>query len=266
MKIGEIAKMFGLSSEMLRYLEKQGLISPPRDKNGIYRDYDMIAVLKIFEYVKYRAIGLSVKSISELTGMNEPDPLVRQLKQIYAKTKRQIELTAFLNEYIEQYIDSLETLPHNLNRTWFSYMRPIRYIRTGSGKLTDESENENAEITTRWRKFVPYVSVGMLYEFDDARKQTRKEAIFLVERQTAERLQIPASVFDREIPRSLCLSTFVQTVDISNLDRVAENISREIKEKDNMHCTHVIARLLTCLGDAQNMKHYYHIQAVTRPE
>jgi DNA-binding transcriptional MerR regulator len=65
MRIGELARRTGVDQQLLRYYEKQGLLTPERTANG-YRDYsdgDVVAVRHIRELL---AAGLSTAAIAEL--------------------------------------------------------------------------------------------------------------------------------------------------------------------------------------------------------
>ena len=43
-KIGDISRLFNLSSEMIRYYEKMGIIDPIRDEKNGYRYYSIFDI------------------------------------------------------------------------------------------------------------------------------------------------------------------------------------------------------------------------------
>ncbi|WP_340394961.1 MerR family transcriptional regulator [Paenibacillus sp. FSL E2-0177] len=63
MKIGELAKLTGVSVRSLRYYESQGLISPTRQANG-YREYSSLAVETVETIKLYLNLGLSTEQIA----------------------------------------------------------------------------------------------------------------------------------------------------------------------------------------------------------
>ncbi|AIQ72278.1 MULTISPECIES: MerR family transcriptional regulator [Paenibacillus] len=63
MKIGELAKLTGVSVRSLRYYESQGLISPIRQANG-YREYSLLAVETVETIKLYLNLGLSTEQIA----------------------------------------------------------------------------------------------------------------------------------------------------------------------------------------------------------
>ena len=63
--IAEISKEFGLSAYTLRFYEKEGLMSVPRNNSGI-RDYDDESRRRINAVVHYRRAGVTLAQIKEI--------------------------------------------------------------------------------------------------------------------------------------------------------------------------------------------------------
>lgn len=66
MKIGEAAKMTGLSVSNIRFYEKKGLLTPSRNKESQYRDFSKEDVERLKKIVVLRKAGISVEKISLL--------------------------------------------------------------------------------------------------------------------------------------------------------------------------------------------------------
>lgn len=64
MRIGELAEMFGVTTDTLRFYEQKGLIRSTRLENG-YRDYseDMLIILSYIQTAQ--RLGFSLKEIGE---------------------------------------------------------------------------------------------------------------------------------------------------------------------------------------------------------
>lgn len=66
MKIGELAKQIGLSTDTLRYYEKEGLISPStRHANG-YRQYNQDTFQQLQFITHAKTVGFSLKECRQL--------------------------------------------------------------------------------------------------------------------------------------------------------------------------------------------------------
>ncbi|PWJ95660.1 DNA-binding transcriptional MerR regulator [Oceanotoga teriensis] len=64
LKIGEISKFYGISTDTLRYYEKMGIVKPERNING-YRMYSMNQIWKINVITDLRKLGFPLKMIKE---------------------------------------------------------------------------------------------------------------------------------------------------------------------------------------------------------
>ena len=100
-KIGEIAKLLGISAETIRNYEKKGLIEPYKEDSN-YRYFDIIKVNHLFNIQKFQKYGYNLHEIKDL--MNE-----NTLKEAeYSLINREKEL---LNEafYLNLKINSVNT-------------------------------------------------------------------------------------------------------------------------------------------------------------
>jgi len=61
-RVAELAKLYGLNSDTLRYYEEQGLLSPKRSENG-YREYSVTDLCTINIIRSMRELGVGIKTI-----------------------------------------------------------------------------------------------------------------------------------------------------------------------------------------------------------
>ena len=74
MKIGELARATGTSSETVRYYERIGLLRPPERTDGNYRDYAPAAVERLAFIRHARGLGFEINDIRSLLELAEqPD-------------------------------------------------------------------------------------------------------------------------------------------------------------------------------------------------
>ncbi|NMO80065.1 MerR family transcriptional regulator [Niallia alba] len=110
----QVAEMFDLSVDTLRYYEKIGVIPPvTRDKNG-YRNYQTSDLNWIFLAKSLRSAGLSIESLIEfasLAGLSETQNvedaqkqiLVDQLEEIEENIKKMKDVRSLLQYKIDTY-------------------------------------------------------------------------------------------------------------------------------------------------------------------
>ena len=90
MRIGEAAKLSGVSAELIRYYEGAGLLSPAgRDANG-YRIFDERNVHELRFIRRSRTLGFPIKQIDELLKLwrdkQRPSRKVRALAEMHKQS------------------------------------------------------------------------------------------------------------------------------------------------------------------------------------
>ena len=103
MKIGEVAKETGLSISNIRFYEKKGLLSPKRQEESGYREYEQEDVRHLKEIMLLRKLGISIESIYLMyQGQAEYDSLLRrqeeELQEQAEMLRGSLELCRFLEE------------------------------------------------------------------------------------------------------------------------------------------------------------------------
>ena len=89
MQISEVAEKFGLTTDTLRYYEREGLIGPiTKGKNGI-RNYDENDIRRI-QFVKcMRAAGVEISFLKRyLQLFDEGDKTVKERREILVEQRR----------------------------------------------------------------------------------------------------------------------------------------------------------------------------------
>ena len=74
-KIGDISRLFNLSSEMIRYYEKMGIIDPIRDEKNGYRYYSIFDIYILLECLQYQNLGMKIKEIPNFINFNYREKL-----------------------------------------------------------------------------------------------------------------------------------------------------------------------------------------------
>ena len=89
MKINDASRATGVSRDMIRFYEKQGLVCPARLPNG-YRDYsdDDLYLLTVIRYLSN--LGVPLRVISKAFESGETDLLVGNLKDEISRLKGQV--------------------------------------------------------------------------------------------------------------------------------------------------------------------------------
>ena len=80
-KIGEIAKLFGLSAESIRHYERVGLIQPQKSEDSSYRLYSSWDVALLSACRQYRAFDISLEKSADLLGALDAERVLTALRE-----------------------------------------------------------------------------------------------------------------------------------------------------------------------------------------
>lgn len=126
----QVAEMFDLSIDTLRYYEKIGVIPPvTRDKNG-YRNYQTSDLNWIFLVKSLRSAGLSIESLIEFASLAR----LRETKNV-EEAQKQILVDQL--EEIEKNIEKMKEVRSLLQYKIDTYDVHIRQFK--SGELTKDN-------------------------------------------------------------------------------------------------------------------------------
>ena len=126
--VGMLSKFTGVSVHTIKYYEKIGLLTSTRKEHSNYRSYDVQACTDIYECVKYRNMGFSLKEIQKLmeSGTNDVlDALLEERSQALEKEAEQILKTKIL---VDGYRKELRELDWKLEN-WYVEDCPGFYYR-----------------------------------------------------------------------------------------------------------------------------------------
>lgn len=120
-RTGELLNYLGVSRDTLRYYEEKGLLSPKKNSENNYRNYDILDVFTIMIIDFYRKRGMTIQQIQSLlkdcdisdmqrlldTKKHELEKLIYQQQCILKK----IEETKRFSENVEEYFDTFTIKP-----------------------------------------------------------------------------------------------------------------------------------------------------------
>ena len=97
-KIGDVARILGVSPDILRYYEKKGVVTPMKGENNDYRYYDAWDINFLMDCLRFKNFGFSIDqvadivripSVAELDGMLEAKE--DELRAAIARAQLQIK-------------------------------------------------------------------------------------------------------------------------------------------------------------------------------
>ena len=172
-KIGDVARILGISTDLLRYYEKKGVVTPQKDKTNDYRYYDTWDINFLIDCLWYKRFGFGIPQVAYMVTDCYHGDLISLLDekgdQLESELRRQEQLLGRLREYREavqrvkaflgvcEIADSPELICY-LNRFNYSY------------NYTPEMQ----KLSRQWQEYMPFTQryfeipqVGLLGKGDD---------------------------------------------------------------------------------------------------
>lgn len=85
-KIGDVSRILGVSSDLLRYYEKKGVVTPVKDKQNDYRYYDAWDINFLIDCLWFKSFGFGIPQIAHMVADADYPALVSELGE------KQVEL------------------------------------------------------------------------------------------------------------------------------------------------------------------------------
>lgn len=105
MTVSEVSKALGISTRMLRYYEKEGLIRTTRREDYAYRMYDEVAVRRLRQIVILRKLRIPLKEIGIILNASDISEAVKVLLDKIAEIDGEIESLAVIREILSEVAD-----------------------------------------------------------------------------------------------------------------------------------------------------------------
>lgn len=118
--VSDVAKLLGFTSSAVRFVEKQKLINVKKSDSG-WRYYDNVAVFRLLSYKKYRAMGMSLKTIVKQFSGHENDRalILERMEKLKAEAYEKSAHYRRLAETIESRLESMRNIDKLLGKYEF---------------------------------------------------------------------------------------------------------------------------------------------------
>ena len=128
LSIGDVEKITGISKDRLRYYEEKRLITPVRDTDNSYREYDNEEVLKLLGIQLYRSMDLGVKEIQQIQDSDTIEEICGVFKSRQKELNFQMAQLQYQQESVSRGIDDCEKIVNHLGKYTLKKVRTLRLI------------------------------------------------------------------------------------------------------------------------------------------
>lgn len=211
-KIGDVARILGISPDLIRYYEEKGVVSPQKDPYNNYRYYDTWDINFLIDCLWYKNFGFGIERISHIVSQNTYDELISELSAKGDEILENIRYQELLLHRIRKYNEILKNLPGYIGKCDIRRSAGfVRYLNRYNTAYDNDSELQ--ALSRQWLKYMPfsrrYFEVpedGLMGEGDDYAWG------FSIGMKYVKRFNIEINPPVKRIPSRLCLhSAFTST-------------------------------------------------------
>ena len=210
MQTKDIISILGVTNNLLRYYEDQGVIHPVRESNG-YRSYQRNDIVALLEGLRYARFGFPVAQIPAFVNETKEEQK-KQLSQQLDVRKKEMMLMQLENQIMEKRIHDLECLEMNMNHFHEETMKDKILLPYRSYSHNHEFNCDDPDSFSAWVQNVSLVE-SFLYFSKESFVQGKYESgmwCLAVDKNTAEISQEPVFQQGIHIPSMQMLSIYVE--------------------------------------------------------
>lgn len=154
-KIGDVAHILGISTDLLRYYEKKGVVTPEKNENNDYRYYDSWDINFLTDCLWFKNFGFSIEQIADIVRIPGIGELSHMLEDKEDELRETIARSQLLLRRSAEHRKDLEKIGSLLYQCEISDSPElIRFInRVGDDYIRSPLQQEAAR---RWLRAMPF--------------------------------------------------------------------------------------------------------------
>lgn len=155
--IGELSKLFNISTDTLRHYDRIGLLKPDYDTSNKYRFYTVRNFFKLSRILFFKNLDISLNDIKKYMNNKNTSNLVTLLKNKEDEIDTKINSLINLKNKISKKLDLLESIKLEMN------VVKIKYLPERIGVLLDINDSKNEyEVKACVKKNEQYLKLSTL--------------------------------------------------------------------------------------------------------
>jgi len=154
-KIGDVSGILGISSDLIRYYEEKGVVSPTKDPNNNYRYYDTWDINYLIDCLWYKNFGFGIEQIANMVSECSYGEILERLEKKGVDMLAEIRRQELLLQRVKLFCERLEGTKSALGRCELRYNAEfVRYINRRN--FTYDNSPALRDLARRWLKYMPF--------------------------------------------------------------------------------------------------------------
>ena len=164
-KIGEVARILGISTDLIRYYEEKGAVKPKKDRLNRYRYYDLHDVNLLIDCLWYKKMGFGIEEIGRMSNAESRDDLSCRLDERSNEISANIQYQKMLLTRMLELNDSIACAKDGLGVCDIRLSREfLYYINRKNGKFEDSPRLR--VLNKEWGGYMPFTKRMFFIEED----------------------------------------------------------------------------------------------------
>lgn len=210
-KIGEVAKLLGMTTEGLRYYEDSGIVTPEKKEDSNVRYYNVWDIHMLIRARTYRRLGFSLAEVSNLINYQESIDMSNVLtikeRDIEAEITKQLNILKYVREIKNMTEDAKEMI----GQFRLEYSPAIYRL-----EMQDRHQLLTAPpfeaLICQWIEKTPYLFTSALFPKAEFESKGDCYTIGLaIEEEFADYLNVKANGQVKYFPSRLCIFTTIES-------------------------------------------------------
>lgn len=162
--VGELAALFDISADTLRYYDKINLIRPDAVGENGYRYYSVRSFFKLSRILFLKDLGIPLEEIKDYMGQKNTNKLVKMLEQKQIDIELKIQRCLNLNAKIQQKLDLLNSSKEDLHQIQIKHL-PERhaFFLSSSNERTQDQMKATLKSYQHLLKNSSWIQEGQIY-------------------------------------------------------------------------------------------------------
>lgn len=162
--IGELARMFNISTDTLRHYDKLNLLKPEQDLSNNYRYYDLTGMFKLSRILFLKNLDISLSEIKNYMSHKNADHLLNMLKSKHDDIDHKIQQLTNLKHKIDAKLELFEHAKTKLGQINITSMPPRYGIFIKTTGIEDSKEiKEVFKKSEHYLKMSSWLVEGQIY-------------------------------------------------------------------------------------------------------
>lgn len=115
-KIGEVSRLLGITSETIRFYEKEGIIMPNKEESNGYRYYTIQNINELLNVIFYRRIEVPIQDIRNIINKGDFDDMCNLIQSKSIEVAAKIEKQKLMLKKLNIIQQSINDVNESLNQ------------------------------------------------------------------------------------------------------------------------------------------------------